>query len=202
MAAAFPRVERYLSLLPNGIDSYPDCMAKASLYRTFSDATSLQGFNWLAVQPKIAAMLRERVDESAWLGEVACTAAVLALADHQRLDDRQFVDWFRDCNERLLSSRLYFTLTRLASPEMLVHFGSKRWQTFHRGIDFSATLHKSGADITLSYPPFVYPDEMQRAVGEVLRSAMAMSRARNCVVEIVRSTSTSCSYRFDWAKTG
>lgn len=199
LTPAFPRVERYLARLPVGIDSYPECTAKASVFRAFSESRSLRGFAWRSVDPKIAAMLRTPFAATDWLPQVGVMASILAIADHHRLDEERTMAWFRECNVSLLSNRMYAALMSLGSPAMLVKLGSLRWGMLHRGIGFGITLGDRGADATITYPPFLYSDVLLRGQGEGLCTALAMSRAKNCSYTIVRSTPRSCVYHFDWA---
>lgn len=194
----FPRVERYLSRLPYGFDSYPECTQRASVFRVFSESRSLRGFAWNAVHPKIGALLRTPVSPTSWLTEVAGISTALALADHHRMNDEEALAWFRECNNKLLSNRMYVALMSLASPSLLVKHGPSRWATLHRGVGFGVALRESGADVTLSYPPYLYDDLLVRAQAEGLRTALAMSRAKDCSYEVVRSTPRSCVFRFDW----
>jgi hypothetical protein len=196
---AFPRVDRYLARLPLGFDSYPECTAKASVYRVFCESRSLRGFAWRSVHPKIADMLRTPVAPTTWLPEVAVVSTILAVADHLQLDDDETVRWFRECNASLLSNRMYRALMTLASPAMLVRAGAARWGTLHRGSGFGVALREHGAYATITFPPFLYNDVVLRGQGEGLRTALSMSRAKECSFTIVRSTPRSCEYHFDWA---
>ena len=195
---AFPRAEAYLARLPRGFDSYPECTARASVFRVFSESRSLRGFSWREVHPKIATTLRTPLPPSGWLPEVSLVSSILAMADHLGLTDDEAVRWFADCSTKLLSNRMYAALISLASPAMLVRSNGMVWRTLHRGVGFGMVIQDRGANVSVTFPPFLHNDLVMRAQGEGIRLALEMSRARNCSYEIVRATPRSCEYRFDW----
>lgn len=197
-SAAFPRVRRYLARLPHGLDSYPECTARASVHRAFTESCSLRGFAWGQLQPELATLLRSRIAPDAWVSQVASLALVLAVADHLQLDDERAVTWFRDCNLSMLSSSAYSSQLSLASPHELVQRGAARWAMLHRGVGFGVVSRERGADATVTFPPYLYDDLLLRGQGDGFRTALAMSNAHDCTYQIVRATPRSCEYRFDW----
>jgi hypothetical protein len=196
--STFPRLERYLARLPQGLASHPECVARASVYRVFCESRSLRGFAWNEVPARIAELLRTPVDPSAWVSEALTQATILAVADHLRFDDAETVAWFRECNAKVLNHPLYVALMTVSSPSLLVRYGARRWNALHRGVGFGVELHDGSAEATLTFPPFLYNDVILRGQGEGISTALTMSRAKNVRYQILRETPRSCSYRFDW----
>jgi len=196
--AEFPRVERYLARLPYGFASYPDCLAKASVYRTFTESRSLKSFPWSKVRPEIATMLRTPVPHSAWISEVAVSSAILALTDHYGYDDEETVRWFHECNSALLTNRMYRAIMSLASPALMMKGAAHRWGNFHRGTGFGMAQEGNEAHITLRFPPFLFDAVVLRGLAEGIQIAVSMSRAKDAQVEIVSSNPQSAVYRLSW----
>lgn len=196
--SAFPRTERYLAQLPHGIASHPECVGRASLVRVFADSRSLRGFDWRAVHPRIAEVLRSPLHLQSWVPEAVINATALALADHLGYDDAAVVQWFHECNESLLHHPLYAALMSLSSPSTLVRLGEARWRTLHRGVGFGVSLHEKAAETTLTFPPFLYNDVIVRGQCDGFATALSMSRAKNVRHEVVRQTPRSCSFRLEW----
>jgi len=196
---AFPRVERYLSRLPRGLDTHPECTTKASVFRVFTESRSLRHFPWEEAPPAITTLLRTPVPHSAWLPEVQVMASILALADHSKLSDAEAVRWFHEANASLLGNRMYRALLSLASPTHLIQGVGARWSTFHRGTGIGMVQEGSSALATLQYPPFLYCELVARGQGEGLRVALSMSRAKDAEVELLHFGPRRSEYRVTWS---
>lgn len=195
----FPRVERYLAHLPDRIDSYPACRARASVYRSHADFQSLRGVDWAHLPRRIVELLRAPSAPSEWISEVASVATLLAIADHLELEGERLHDWFRQCSTKMLSQQLFAPLMSLASPELMVKHAPARWESVHRGVGFGMVLGEKCADATLTYPPFLFPEELVHGHGEGICAALSLSRARDCAFTVERITPRSCAYRFTWS---
>lgn len=189
---------RYLARLPGGIEAYPECVVRAPVLRTFSESRSLRGFRWNDVHSKVARVLRTALSPNDWVSDVTSTATVLAIADHHRMSDDELREWFRQENTRLLNSPKFAPLLSLASPELLIRSSATAWGVIRRGTGFGARIREGGADVTLTFPPFMHPEEVLLGLGHGMCSAFSMSRAQHCTMQIVRSTPRSCVYGLDW----
>lgn len=195
---AFPRVERYLARMPRGLDSHPECMIKASVFRVFTDSRSIRHFPWDEAPPPIAKLLRTPVPYTEWLPEVQVMATTLALADHHKLSDAETVRWFHEANASLLNNRMYRAFMSLASPSMLIRAAPRAWSMFHRGSGFGVVQDGHEAQVTLRFAPYLYCDLVQRGLGEAIKIALTMSRAKTIDVELVGATPRSCEYKLVW----
>ncbi|MDF2697297.1 MAG: hypothetical protein K0S65_5680 [Labilithrix sp.] len=194
----FPRLERYLRRLPNGIDSYPDCRCRASVYRVFTDTLDLTSFPFDDVPPPIRAMLNSPLLPGSWLHETHVIGAILAAIDFRRLDDDAALRWMDESNERLLNGRMFRSLMRLASPSILVALASRQWGHIHRGMRF-VVERGMPTKVRIEYPAHLYDELLARATASGIRHALTLSRAKDPRVEMESHSPTTAIYRVTWS---
>ena len=86
----FPNVARYLTSLPNGLDSYPQCEVKGSVLRQLADSTPVP-FPSQGLPPQLEALVETPPLPSDWIPEVHFNALMLAHED--LIDPTTFREW-------------------------------------------------------------------------------------------------------------
>ena len=155
-ALALIQTSAYLRDLPSGLDSYPACVAKASVYRAFLDATDLS-----KVRDKLPPAARELVDRplvhSSWVSEVRSTVLYLAARDLVFTSDEAFIDHFRVVNRQLISSPAYRVLFGLVGPRLLLQTLPRRFAALHRGVTVSGEAAGNSGELLIEHPAHLIP---------------------------------------------
>jgi hypothetical protein len=195
----FPRLTRYLARLPDGLESFPSCQAKASIYRSFLDGRASSDKDLASLPPRLASLIAFPAPPTVWVTEVESMAIFVVLADQRRLTDADALRWVRDCNRALLSGRVYRALTSLASPALLLAGTQRRWAAFHRGTELTVTRDGQEAEVVIRHPPFLFEELMVRAFGEAIHVVMELSRARAVSVELSQCYVHAARFRLRWS---
>lgn len=193
----YPRLTRYLRSLPRGIESYPDCESKATLYREALRhlATPL---DTRGLDPLLAAYIDDPLPVSAWVPEVLNTAVYLAIADQIFKNDEAFLSWVSDFSRRVFEAPMYRILMMVASPERLAKGARRRWDNFHRGIEYDVTVVSGGSESVMRYPPNVYDRLAFRAHLKAIEAAYRATDAKHAVVELISFEPTVAQFRTRW----
>ncbi len=168
-----PHLAEYIASLPQGLDSYPQARAKASLYRSTiatwpSPASEVSG---------LPAPLRRLAEYprpvSSWIPEAHSAALVLATRDLACTDDADFLDFCYQQQRTLFSGRLYAVLLKMTSPSTLLRTAAFRWRSLHRGssliVDHAST---TGASVHVEQQPHVWNRLLGLAFVEGLRAVL------------------------------
>jgi hypothetical protein len=196
-APAGPRFSRYLSGLPSGLDSHPECKAKGSVFRNLLDGVPCD----IAGLP---GPLRRHMEEppiaSEWLPEAHLWGLAFAVADQGGMDDDRLHAWARERNRKLFEGPVYRTLMALVPPGTLFRFSANRWSAFHRGSSLEAgRVDDEGGRATLSFPAGLFDEQVLRFLSVVFRTALEASRARDPEVELLEATPTAGHFRVRWS---
>jgi hypothetical protein len=194
----FPRLERYTSRLPNGIDSYAEHRCKAAVYRVFTDSVDLTSFPFDEAPPAVRTLLKNAFLHDTWLPEAHVMGTIHAVSDFLGYDDEATLRWMDECNGRLLSGRMYRALMSLASPSILITVASRQWSLLHRGVKFSVERGNPGR-IHLAYPDELYDELVARGIGTAVRHALALSRAKNPRVQVEKYSPSRVTYHVEWS---
>ncbi len=201
MGASLARMQVYIDGLPQGLDSYPECLQKASIYREF-----LVGIDCEALRPHLPPTLRAMIDApapvTAWVPEVHASALFLATRD-AFADDAAFVEHAYRGNRRLLDSPLYRLLFRVLGPRTMLRGARSRWGLFHRGgvemiLDLPADDDASHASLTLEYPPRVIAPLLALSYASAFRAAAELSGAQEVSVRVAVHGSEHVTYALSW----
>lgn len=193
----FPSLARYLDALPRGLDSYPECEAKASLARSMFDEHPVAKF-----APELPAPLAELIIQpppmSAWIPEVHLRAILRVIHDRVLLDRRDFIRWTYEAQKRLLGGPIYALLFFVMSLERLAEIGPSRWARFHRGT--TMTIEQSGAQskVGFTFPPRLFDDLDLEASLAGMRVALEMMVGKAVEFADIQVGATSSSAMVRW----
>lgn len=195
--SAYPRVETYLARLPDGARSYPECVAKASAYREALGQRPLPSPGGLPEE--LAALVRSPVPLNAWIPEVQSMALALAVADWERMEDREFLGWIYDHNRGLLSSPTYRYLMAGDSPAAMLKHAHVRWRQMHRGVRLEAEeIGEAGCRFAMRFPPHLYDELLLRAFAQTFRAGLDLTGTPKAEVALLDWGAESARFAAHW----
>jgi len=190
------RLSSYLGGLPAGLDSYPACLAKGSVFRVMLEGAPLEA---AALPAPLRRYVREPPIASEWLPEVHLAGVILCAAEQRRLDDRALLRWVRQCNRALFEGAVYRTLMALVPPASLVRFSTMRWAAFHRGSTLTpGAVADDGVRVHLTFPPGLFDGTMLRVFGAAFQAALELTRAPHPEVELEEMAPGAARFRARW----
>ncbi|MEM6294137.1 MAG: hypothetical protein AAGA54_22855 [Myxococcota bacterium] len=151
------RLAAYLDSLPNGVDSYPDIRAKASLIRLAVEVANVAQPPADVPEP-IRRYFTEPPLPSTWLPEVHYNAFSLAVADARGFTVEQFGAYWYTVSKRLVQSPLYAGLLGYLTPSIMLRTAALRWSAFHRGIKLKTAKKAGSLHLELTYPAGLVPE--------------------------------------------
>ncbi len=187
----------YLATLPQGIDSYPDVRAKASLYRS-----TVEGYTVAdpSILPEaLQRLLRDPAPVSSWVPEVHSHAMILISRDLRFNSDRAFIDFAYEKQRKLFSGPLYKIMLSLASPAMLLRTAALRWGSFHRGTQFTVEeATGTSARIRVDHPARLWDGLLADAMGAGLKAVLDLSGARDTRLVVTEQGETHLRIHGTW----
>ena len=194
----YPRVLRYLSGLPEGLDAHPTYVQKGALFRQL---LQLAPAKWGSDLPApLDALVRAPPPLNAWISEVQATVVHLAIVDVQGWDDRYFVARSLTLIRELLRGPLYRILMTVTTPTWLVRGAASRWGAVHRGIALSARMSGStSALFKVTFPSRLVPPLLAECFATGFQAALEGASAKKVTSSLVMSTDENAVYRCDWS---
>ncbi|HRI66450.1 MAG TPA: hypothetical protein PK156_19510 [Polyangium sp.] len=197
----FSRLERYLARLPDGADSYPDVVVKASTF-TAAFADKPVPIKPGQVPAPIEKLIRNPPFVSAWVPEVQMVAIFKMIGDYHfegRGGTPAFLEWVYTQNQQLLGGKLYRALFWFLSPETVFRGVEQRWGAFRRGTSLTIVQRSDrNAVFEFRYPRHLLDDEGLLAIGTALRVAGEAAGAKSTTIDLVNVTPTSGHVRLHW----
>ncbi|HEY3448693.1 MAG TPA: hypothetical protein VGK67_20210 [Myxococcales bacterium] len=198
MNGGLRRVHAYLQALPNGVASYPECRAKASVYR--------EALAWRPLPKTIAGLPPELLElvaspppMSAWISEVQAMAMGLAIADHHGLSDREFVTMIYDLGRTLLNSPTYRYLMTADDLGAMLKHAHVRWTAMHQGIGLKADeVGEHGCAFQMTFPARLYDELLLKAYAATFRAGLDMTGKAGIEVELTGFGDTSAQFAARW----
>lgn len=192
-----PRTVRYLRTLPDGVRSYPECESKATLYRSALDNLPSR-LDTRELDPLLASYIDEPLPVSAWVPEVVNTAVYLTIADQIFKNDDTFLKWVSEFSARVFEAPMYRILMLVATPERLAKGASRRWDNFHRGVEYEVKVVDQGTESLMRFPPHLYDRLTFRAHLKAIEAAYRATDAKHAMVELVSFEATEARFRTRW----
>jgi hypothetical protein len=200
MAGLHPCVAQYLDRLPAGLDSYPECIAKASLLRDVVQSRPIDP-DGDYVPEGLRALLRTPPPVSSWIPEVAFVTSRMIVygRDFGGTDIAGYAEWIHAVNTALLRHSLYRVLFAFTAPERLLIGTAKRWSAFHRGTQLVIMEHTpDSALVRIDFPPHLFSPEMLHGFTAGLRAAVTVAGGRDVETELAAIAQTRGEYWIRW----
>ncbi|MFK7984582.1 MAG: hypothetical protein AB8I08_01040 [Sandaracinaceae bacterium] len=188
---------RYLSRIPSGWTSFPECRAKSVL---FTRLVAMAERDWLP--PQLVTRLDTPMLSTAWAPEVEQVALMLAIYDHRvhsAADEVAFHEDMLQLNLGLFKSPSYAPLVANAAPARLMRMMSDSWKLFHRGTSLDLREATPGRVlIDFRFPPLLYPEESIRTRTTSVRGALLSARAKGVQVHYAIEAPGHVCYEASW----
>jgi len=195
----FPRLSDYLSSLPAGLDSHPECQAKGSVLRSTLECAQVPPVEEGVLPAPIQAVLRQLPSHSQWLPETVLWGAMFAIADLAGMDEEAYLRWTRVTNAHRFANPVFRFLMSFTSPQMLMDIGASRWGAMHRGTRL--TSERTGpqqATVALRFPTALFCELSLRSLGTAFLVALEHSRAKRPQVRLDRFDTSSACFEAQW----
>lgn len=197
MPQVLPSFSAYLRRLPDGLDSYPDCKAKATLYQSFIDTEALAQMH--VMPPPLQRLLEHPPPISAWIPEVHSHALLHASRDLFFDSDKAYLQQAYDNQRALFSGPLYRIMLAVASPKLLFRAASTRWNSFHRGAHFQVDAMAPGsARLRIEHEPHLWDSLMADAMMRGLEAVLHLSGAADAKLVAAEQTPTKILVQATW----
>ncbi|RZO47495.1 MAG: hypothetical protein EVA89_39215 [Sandaracinaceae bacterium] len=155
---SLPSVQAYLARLPEGVDSYPQCMIKAAPLVDQLAMKPLPDALLGELPERVVELVRNPPMVSAWIPEVVAMTYSISIRDcffPPGVGDVAYEAWAYERNRRMLSTRLYRALFLLVSPDRLFKQIGPRWSRMRRGSELEVLEHRAGfVRLQTRYPPY------------------------------------------------
>ncbi|MBV1860721.1 MAG: hypothetical protein KUG77_20065 [Nannocystaceae bacterium] len=200
MEALFPATAAYIARLPQGLDSHPECLSKASLYRSTLEGRPFPRAAAQALPPELRQLVLHPLPVTAWVPEVRSLALAMAHLDAccSSLDDFERSCYLRQ--RRLFDGPLYRVAVKLATPSLLLRTAARRWTTLHRGTTLVVKTNEPGrADLSMEHPPHLWDEPTRLALTSGLRALLDLCGARNGTIDVDEASATHMKLIGTWS---
>lgn len=191
-----PRLDEYIAGLPKGLDSFPECQTKGSLFRASLEHRPLSSGD---LPDDLDSRLRELVERaptaSAWRPSVEYFALSLLVADVYEMSEGEFGRYWYEVMKDLATSKLYAVLLRFITPSRLLKITASGWDKFHRGWSAESSRRPSGIEIRLEHPAGLLPELCVRGYPQVWQAIVDVSARPDALARLVSAEDTRATYR-------
>lgn len=198
-AERYPRLAAYLGGLPDGLDSYPDCLSRTSLAMQLIEGIPEPRPRPEEVPEPLSGLLHRRPPRL-WMPEVHVMALSVAIADHYQMDDAAYLRWEQDVNRGYFRNLVLRFLFAFVSPAELAVRAPSRWSSVHTG---SALSTRGVSDrehhIILDYPEGLYAPVHLEHFCAVFQALLEHSNAKDCAVSLVEQSPTRAVFAARWS---
>ncbi|MBN2358820.1 MAG: hypothetical protein JXR83_05160 [Deltaproteobacteria bacterium] len=200
---AYPLTAGYLRSLPHGLQSFPACKVRSSVFEDIK-----QDFPELGQRHPLPPIVRNAIDGNCgeeWIAEVVGNALFMVMRDSVLDSDDKFMEWHRGNMRRLYGKPLNRALIYIFSPTLLIMGATKRWNHFHLGSELVAGPVTEADGLMRGTARFVSPENvfnelLLRRLTISFEVALEGSRAREPQVEWQQVSATDSLYNVSWKK--
>lgn len=193
----YPRLAQYLAMLPDGLDSYPECRAKGSLIVSALEAHDTEGLGE-GLPDAMVAMIRDPPSPGIWVAAPFSDAIFYAMCDAFYPEDEAVLRWTVERTLRTANSRLYRAISRVTRPGTLLKMAAATHRLFQRGTDLSAEHDNHSATLRLTHPPHLHGGLNHRSNVPMFEAMLSHCGATNIRVVMVKSSPTEAVYEAGW----
>jgi len=189
----------YLRDLPDGVNSYPECLAKASLIRTMMELVPAE-YDDARMPDPVAELFRHPPPKNKWIPEVHSVAAHFALFDASGLRESTLIDMAKDLTTKMVQSPMYRILANFTSPQRLLSGAAKRWQALHLGLPLQIEVDKEAkrGTIEMQHEPHIWTSLAHDWTAASWEPLLRLSNAKNGTIQVSRSSPTGALFNVRW----
>jgi hypothetical protein len=196
-------LDRYLALLPAGLRSYPEALAKATVIKPFQEGPVGAALNACRDLPgPLRAILERPLAVSEWIPEVCLVSLIEAAYDVHFAGaggGEALQAYIRTTNRAVLKGPLYSILFAVVSPERLLVGAAERWSAFHRGSSLAVEERSKGrALLVLSHPPNLFSTHSLHGHGTSFALAAELAGGRGVQMSFARPDAGTTRYTIEW----
>jgi hypothetical protein len=186
----------YLSALPAGLASHPQCQVKGSVLRGLFESTPVP-FPRAILPPQLVSLVDDPPLPTDWISEVHFVA--LMTAHESQLTASAHERWVYERNQRLLRSPLYAVLFRVVGPSRVFSGMANRWRAFRRWTELTRIDQGDRhAAVELRYPTNLYSESALVNVCGAFRAVFDASGATSSHVRVTFHGPTSAIIEAKW----
>ncbi len=155
MAKTGFRFGEYLAALPEGLDSYPECQTKGSLFRS---ALAGHDVNELKGLPEVLHKhIHDPPPAGLWIPAVHVIATVHAICDRYYPSEQEVLAWGMRRTSTVAAHTFYRPLLRVSGPRVFFSMTARVNRLFQRGTSFDMEVNERGRSVArLSFPPYLH----------------------------------------------
>ncbi len=195
VGSRYPRLERYIAQLPNGLDSFPECEIKASVFRTvleFSDVALV------GLPAPLQQLIEDPPPHNSWVPQCQGLALIIASVEAQQLAGDGEGAWIQAAAAKIFQSSMYRILMKVASPRILFKGSGMRWSAFFRGTSLAPVLGERVADIVLECPEPMFTLDLATIFEDVFRAATNFTDENTGLLNLDTFSPGAVVYRGAW----
>ena len=197
--ARYPRAAEYVRELPNGLQSYPECLVFAEGYDGARDLLNDRGTLGHLPRPVASWLAGETGKE--WFPEVIGVCAEMMVADV--LGDQPFIDWAYEDAMKILRGPIIRHLMRVISPTLVVMGAGSRWAATRKGTELRTEPVKRESDRVwtiayLTFPEGLYPPFYLEILANSFRAGVNCARASGAKSELAFHGPGEARYIVSW----
>jgi len=192
----FPRASAYLSQLPYGLDSFPECTCRTDVARIILD--EFPTLLATGLPPGLPRILTTAVRSKDVIPDVWGVLLRLMLRDGGVPDDASFLKWHAEMSAKVFATPMYRMLMHVLSPTLVLAGAQRRWNAYRTGTHLSSEGDKRGATLKLAYPKGLYTHLVVRCYAELFRASLQAAKAQDVLIAVTSHTPTETTYSLSW----
>jgi hypothetical protein len=186
----------YIAQLPKGLDSYPECQAKGSVFRKVYEYSEqrLEG---------LPQALQEALDtpptSTSYFPQCHALALIVGMVEARMLPSEEEAAWVVEAATHLFASPMYRILMFAATPKLVFKSAHLRWGAFFKGTKLKGTVAGREADLHLTAPERMFNDDLADIFVHVISAAVNYTKDENrATLEFIERVPTGLRYRGTW----
>ncbi len=196
-AVRYPSLTAYLSRLPDGVDSNPECEAKGSMVRSALEDHDLAPE--LAHLPApIAELVASPPPATRWVPLVHAEGIFHAVCDRFYPTDDAVLEWTYRRTMSMVVSPMYRRLATAAGPGFFLKMGARVHGLLERGTRVAITVDDKTARMELSHPPHVHSPLNHMSNVAMLRGVIEVTGGKNPRCHMRRSRPEGAEFDCVW----
>ncbi len=191
----FPRVHAYLGQLPDGLDSFPECRAKASVHRRVLGYSEIPLFG---LPKPLQSLVDDPPPANTWIPQCQALALIVAAVESQQLDGQAENAWIQAAASHVFNSPMYRILMWAATPRLLFKGAHLRWSAFFRGSTLNPTVESNSAEVVLDCPRELFNADLGGIFEHVLKAAINFTEGGGGEIALELYRPGALLYRGNW----